>query len=160
MRTPRTRSPLADRRSLLLAALTAGLAACGGTAYQRVPSPPPGAPVAAEACRVYIARLDVLAGSGRKVRVFDDDTEIGVLGEHEYLCWDRPAGRGVGSAVFEGIDFRTREVENVFDLPREGGTTTYYGLSVNREDRQPRIERLSEADGRALIAKRRPARGR
>ncbi|HEX6885967.1 MAG TPA: hypothetical protein VF530_21515 [Planctomycetota bacterium] len=151
---------LPPRRSLLLAVMTGLLAACGGAAHQRVPAPPPGAPVAASTCRVYLARQDVVAGSWRNVRVFDDDTEIGVLGEHEYLCWDRPAGRGVGSAVFEGIDFRTREVENVFDLPREGGTTAYYGLTVNREDRQPRIERLSEADGRALIAQRRPAKRR
>lgn len=150
------------RRSFPVATLIAlgSLAACAGSAYQRVPSPAPGSPVAASACRVYIARQDVLAGSGRPVRVYDDDTEIGVLGEHEYLCWDRPAERGVGSAIFEGIDSHTREVEHVFDLPREGGSTAYYGITVRRADRQPQVERLTEADGRALIAKRRPAPSR
>ena len=117
-------------------------------------------PVASGACRVYVAREEGPVGAFGNVRVFDDDLEIGVLGGGEYLCWDRPAGRGVGSAVFEGHDYHTREVENVFDLPREGGSTTYYAISVRREDRQPRIERLSEADGRALIAQRQPAKAR
>jgi len=148
------------RRSAFALSLASLLCACATETYQRVPSPRPDAAVPTDVCRVYIARQDVTAGSLRNVRVFDGDTEIGVLGEEEFLCWDRKAGRGTGSAVFEGMDFRTREVENVFDLPREGGTTTWFGISVRREDRKPQIEQLSSADGRALMAKRRPAPAR
>jgi hypothetical protein len=146
--------------TFLAAALAGALSACAGATYQLLPSPPPGSTVAPDACRVYVARLDVTAGSLRNVRVFDGDTEVGVLGEEDYLCWDRPARRGPGFAVFEGIDFRTQEVENVFDLPREGGTTAWFGITVRREDRKPTVEPLSGVDGNALIAKRRPARPR
>lgn len=148
------------RRIALALSLASLLCACATDTYQRLPNPPPDSAVPADACRVYIARLDMTAGSLGSVRVSDGDTEIGVIGEEEFLCWDRPARRGTGNAVFEGLDYRTREVENVFDLPREGGTTTWFGISVRREDRKPQIERLSSEDGRALIAKRRPARAR
>jgi len=146
--------------TVLAACMAAFLSACAGAAYQRIPGPPPDSAVAPDACRVYVARLDVTAGSLRNVRVFDGDMEVGVLGEEEYLCWDRPARRGTGFAVFEGMDYHTKEVENVFDLPRDGGTTTWLGVSVRRDDRKPQIERLSSEEGRALIAKRRPAGAR
>ena len=145
-------------RTIVMAVSALALAACAGDTYQRVPSPPAETAVPPDACRVYIARKDVTAGSLRNVRIFDGDTEIGVIGEDEYLCWDRRAGRGTGRAVFEGLDYRTQSVENVFDLPREGGTTTWFGISVRREDRQPQIESLGSVDGRALIAERRPAK--
>jgi len=144
-------------RTIALAASALALVACAGDTYQRVSSPPPSSAVPPDACRVYIARKDVTAGSLRNVRVFDGDTEIGVIGEDEYLCWDRSAGRGTGRVVFEGLDYRTQSVENLFDLPREAGTTTWFGISVRREDRKPVIESLGSVDGRALIEKRRPA---
>jgi hypothetical protein len=140
--------------SLLLAPV-ALLSACTGAGYQSVPRP--AGNVSAELCRVYIAREDTVAGSIRSVRVFDGDTEIGLIAEDEFLCWDRRPVRGVGRLFFEGVGLQS-SVENVFDLPREPGTSSYFAIRVSREQRKPEIERVSEAAGRALMAARTPAR--
>jgi hypothetical protein len=139
----------------LLLAPIALLSACTGAGHQSVPRPT--GDVSAELCRVYVAREDTVAGSIRSVRVFDGDTEIGLIAEDEFLCWDRRPVRGVGRLFFEGVGLQT-EVENVFDLPRDPGTTSYYAIRVTREQRKPEIERVSEEAGRALMAARTPAR--
>lgn len=134
------------------------LGACAGTGYQRAAWPDEAAPVAADRCRVYVARQDGMAGTGRHVRVIDGETEIGAIGENEYLCWDRPAGQALGTLYYEGLAPDLREVENVFDLPREGGSTTWFGIEIPHSGRQPRILLLTPAEGQALVARRRPAK--
>ena len=134
------------------------LAACAGSGHQRVPMPAPGTKVADDRCRVYVAREDTTAGSIRNVRVFDGDLEIGVISEDEFLCWDRRPGRGVGRVVFEGVSVDTLEVENVFDLPRDPGTTGYYAIRILHSGRKPEVTPLSMEAGKALIEARSPAK--
>ena len=130
------------------------LAACSATSTQHMPIPAPDSAVAPSAARVYVTRADKLAGSVREVRIYDNEQPVGVLTEDGYLMWDRPTERGTCRAVFEGYLLDGGEVESIFDLPREGGSTTYILLRLERHDRKPVAETLSPADGRALIAKR------
>jgi hypothetical protein len=113
--------------------------------------------VPADACRVYLARKDTVQGSIRSVRVFDGDMEIGLLGENEYLVWDRKPVRMACRLVFEGVSLDTAEVESLFDLPREPGTTTYFAIHIIQKGHKPEIERLTEEKGRELISERSPA---
>jgi hypothetical protein len=137
--------------------LTLFLASCAGSGYQRVAMPLPSASVPGDRCRVYVAREKTAAGSIRNVRVFDGDTEIGVIHEDEFLCWERKPERGVGRLVFEGISPDTAAVENVFDLPREPGTAGYYAIRIEHSGRRPEITPLSSEAGKALIEARSPA---
>jgi hypothetical protein len=132
--------------------------ACAGAGQQSVPMPAAESAIPAERCRVYLAREDSLPGSLRNVRVFDGDTEIGEIGQSEYLCWDRRAGRGVGRLVFEGASLDTQAVESIFDLPREAGSTTYIGISILHQGHKPEVETLKSEAGKALIATRTPAK--
>ena len=144
-------------RVSLLALAVLFLSACAGSGHQRVPMPLSGSSVPSDRCRVYVAREDTTAGSLRNVRVFDGDTEIGVIHEREFLCWERKAGRGVGRLVFEGLSLDTAAVENVFDLPREPGTTGYYAIRIVHSGHKPEVALLSSEAGRALIDARSPA---
>lgn len=146
------------RLPLLLLLCASLFGACATNSSQRVPAPDPGSPVAAEKARVYVARKGKLIGSMRAVRVFDGENEVGVLAQNGYLCWDRQATRGFGKAVFEGYVLDGGPVERVFDLPREGRTTTWFLVDLERGDRRPVIETLSRADGEAMLAARRQAR--
>jgi len=146
------------RLSALPIALLASLAACAGAGHQSVPRPDESRAVAGDRCRVYVAREDVRAGSGRLVRVLDGDTEIGSIAEGEYLCWDRAPVRGIGGLVYEGLAPQLREVENVFDLPREPGTTSWFVIEIPHAGRQPQIRAVPADEGRALVARRKPAR--
>jgi hypothetical protein len=140
---------------LSLAVLLAG---CAGSGHQRVPMPPLGAGVPSDRCRVYVAREDTVAGSIRNVRVFDGDTEIGVIQEEEFLCWERKPERGFGRVVFEGVSLDTLAVENVFDLPREAGSAAYYAVRIQHSGHKPEVTLLSSEAGKALIEARSPAR--
>jgi hypothetical protein len=148
------------RTASLLASLSVLLVACAGAGHQSVPMPLPGSSVPSDRCRVYLAREDTTAGSLRNVRVFDGDTEIGVIDENEFLCWDRRPGRGVGRVVFEGLSYDTQAVENVFDLPREPGTIGYYAIRIEHSGRKPEVTPLSMEAGKALIEARSPAKTR
>ena len=107
---------------------------------------------------MYLGRESTVAGSIRNIRVFDGDDEIGVISQDEFLCWDRKPQRGVGRVVFEGIDPKLRAVENVFDLPREPGTTGYFAIRVDHSGHKPEVVQLSPVEGLALIEARSPAR--
>lgn len=144
-------------RSVLLALAVLTLSACAGSGHQRVPMPLSGSSVPNDRCRVYVAREDTTAGSLRNVRVFDGDTEIGIIHEREFLCWERKPGRGVGRLVFEGLSPDTAAVENVFDLPREPGSTGYYAIRILQSGRKPEVTLLSTEAGKALIEARSPA---
>lgn len=144
-------------RLALFALTVLTLAACAGSGHQSVPMPLSGSSVPTDRCRVYVAREDTTAGSLRNVRVFDGDTEIGVIHEREFLCWDRKPGRGVGRLVFEGLSLDTAAVENVFDLPREPGTIGYYAIRIVHSGHKPEVTLLSSEAGKALIEARSPA---
>jgi len=143
------------RRTLL-----ALLPACAGPGHQNIPAPDERSPVAADRCRVYIARAEGAVGSARLVRVLDSESEVGSIAADEYLCWDRPAARGMGTLVYEGPgqNIHSRDVENVFDLPRQAGSTSYYSIEIPNSGRQPQIKLLSPDEGRALITQRKPAK--
>lgn len=149
-------------RSLASVALLALLPACAGAGHQNIPRPDENSPVSNDRCRVYVLRGDDAVGSAHQVRVLDGEAEIGSLAEDEYLCWERPAQRGMGTLVYEGPgqNIHSRDVENVFDLPREPGTTSYYAIRIPREGRKPEVTRLTDEAGRALIDSRSPAKVR
>jgi hypothetical protein len=143
-----------------LAPIALLLSACAGAGHQRVPMPAAEASVPDDRCRVYVARADTLAGSIRNVRVFDGEDEIGVIDEGEFLCWDRRPQQGVGRIVFEGLGPKLSSVENVFDLPRAAGTTSYYAIKIVQSGHKPEIELLEGDAGPAMIAARSPATSR
>ena len=142
------------------ALLLLGLGSCAGSGHQLLPMPSLGATVPSDRCRVFLAREDTAAGSLRNVRVFDGDTEVGVIDEEEFLCWERWPQRGVGRVVFEGLSVDTRAVESVFDLPRDAGTTGYYAIRILHSGHKPEVERLRDDAGKALIEARSPAKVR
>jgi hypothetical protein len=133
------------------------LAACTGPGHQSVPVPAQDSAVPAGHARVYLMREDVLAGSRRQVVVSDGGVEIGSLAEDEYLCWDRVARQGAGHLVFHGVDPAQRDVESFFELPAEPGTTSYYVIRIQREDRKPLIEPVSADDGARMVRERKPS---
>jgi hypothetical protein len=147
-------------RQASAACLLALVSACAAPSWQNVPQPDPNAPVPADACRVVLVREGKLIGRAREVRVYDSEVQIGSLGENDYLCWDRPAARGMGRLVFSGYELDGGPVENVFDLPREGGTTTWFAIRLRGEDRKPIVESVPPEEGRALVADRKPAEPR
>jgi hypothetical protein len=130
---------------LLLTAVLAGLAACAGPSKQNVPPPDESSAVAPDATRVYVGRRSQTTGSWRNVRVFDNEREIGVLGEDGYLVWDRPARRGVARFVFEGLGFDQDAVEGMCELPAEPGAKVYLGITITSDRKKPVIERVGEA---------------
>jgi hypothetical protein len=139
-------------------ACSLALAACSSESYQRTPQPGAGSPIAPGACRVYVLREAGSTAFG-SVTVFDQGEEIGKVAEHEYVVWDRPAERGVGRIVFEvGPDRHT--TENVFDLPREAGTTSWFALRIAFQGRKPEVVKLEAKEGTALVAESNAARVR
>jgi hypothetical protein len=145
-------------RPLARLACALALAACSSESYQLTPQPRPDAPLAPGACRVYVLREPGSTGFG-SVTVFDQEQEIGKVAEREYVVWDRPAQRGVGRVVFE-VSADRHTTENVFDLPREAGTTSWYTLRIVFQGRKPEIVKLDAKDGAALVAESTPARVR
>jgi hypothetical protein len=59
---------------------------------------------------------------------------------------------------FEGASLDTQSVESVFDLPREPGSTNYFVIHVTHQGHKPEVDALSSEAGKALIAKRSPAK--
>jgi hypothetical protein len=140
----------------LAVACVALASACSAPPFQNAPRPNETGPVAADRARVYLARSDDAKDMFRAVRIIEDGVVIGRIGGDEYLCWDRPLTMGVGQAFYEALDPGYGDVENVFELPRGGGTTTWLVVRLGKL-RKPEIAPLSPEEGRALIAKRKPA---
>lgn len=141
-------------RSLRLAAavVISLLASCSTTSWQVAPQPKPDDPIPAGRARVIVVRESGAIGSMREVRIYEDERQIGVLGENGWLAWDRVAQRGVGRVEFQGYKIEYGTVENVFDLPREAGSTTWAVLRLRRSDRKPMAEVVTPEEGRKLIA--------
>jgi hypothetical protein len=147
-------------RQVSAACLLALVSSCAAPSWQSAPQPELDSPVAPDACRVVLVREGKVMGRVREVRVYDSEVQIGALGENGYLCWDRPAARGMGRVVFSGYDLDGGEVENVFDLPREGGSTTWFAIRLRSEDRKPIVVNVTADEGRALVEDRKPAEPR
>ncbi len=145
-------------RKSSVAALLFLMAACATTTTQSVPLPDPASPVASDLCRVYVLREGDLIGSLKDVRIYDGEREVGTLTQRGYLCWERRAIRGVGRVVFAGYTLDGGPVESVFDLPRQGGSTSYLVIGLRSSDRKPQIEAVDEKRGQELLAGREPAK--
>jgi hypothetical protein len=144
-------------RLALALVLVSAFAACAGPSHQEVPMPDRESAVSAGSTRIYVGRRDQTSGSWRNVRVFDNDREIGVLHDDEFLCWDRPAKRGVARIIFEGVGFDMDHVESMCELPAEPGGTVYLGITIDREGHKPLVERIEEKEAREALKKRSPA---
>ena len=143
------------RATLVIAsAFLALLTACAGASYQKTAMPDTTSAVRADSTRIYVGRRDQATGSWRNVRVYDNDREVGVLGDGEYLCWDRPVGQGAAHFIFDGLE---GGVEGFCELPAEAGGTVYIGVTIDRDKRKPTAVRVTEDEGRAALAKRKPA---
>mgnify|MGYP001829065181 CR=1 FL=1 len=144
-------------RLAVAAALLPLTLACTASTWQVVPRPDVDAPIPPGHARVVVVREFGFVGGLREVRILDEGREIGVIGPSGYLVWDRVADRGVGRAIFSGYVLDGGEVENVFDMPREAGSTTWAVLRLRSGDRKPVAEAVSDKEGRELIASRDPA---
>jgi len=146
-----------NKLSILAITFAAIAASCAGPSRQLAPMPDPKSAVRADSTRIYVGRREQTAGSWRNVRVFDNDREIGVLGQDEYMCWDRPASRGAARFIFEGFGFDQKAVEGFCELPPEPGATVYLGITIDRAGHKPVIERVTDTVGHAAIKARKPA---
>jgi len=117
-------------------------------------------------CRIYVLRSSQLMGAVRTMRVFDQDQEIGTLGTDEYLCWERPAGRTLVRALYEGPEIDRGDQDDLYDLQAEAGTVVYLSVSLLTETEplvsgggrgSPKLKRLSREEGRDLVKHGSPA---
>ncbi len=122
-----------------------------------------------ELCRIYVFRSTQLMGSARELTIHDQDTEIGSLAGDEYLCWERPAGRTLLSAVYRGPAIDRGEQEDVFDFSAEAGQVQYFVIALRKESEHtsfgkkrgsPLLEAVSAEEGRELLRHTRPAERR
>jgi len=146
-----------NKLSLFALTFAAVATSCAGPSRQLAPMPDPKSAVRADSTRIYVGRREQTAGSWRNVRVFDNDREVGVLGVDEYMCWDRPAKRGVARFIFEGLGFDQDAIESVCELPAEPGATVYLGITIDRAGHKPVIERVTDKVGHDALKSRTPA---
>jgi hypothetical protein len=146
------------QRLLLLLTLTAA-AACSTPNRQAVPLPDlEAAFTRGDVGRVYVARATQTLGAVRALRVYDGDRFIGTIGRDGLLCWERPAGRNPMRVVYERQKIDGGEIENVIGLDVQAGSEFFYEVRLEKNTKKPEVVLLSEADGRALIAKRKQPR--
>ncbi len=159
--------------ALLRCALLAGTAlavACASHSEQLVPLPSQTVELSRpDLCRIYVFRSSQLMGVVRSMRIFDQGREIGTLTGGEYLCWERPAGRILLTAVYEGPEIDRGELEDLYDLTAEAGSVHYLAVSLLRKGEHtamgdklgsPRLQPLSAEEGRALAHQSEPAASR
>ena len=142
--------------ALGLLSITAG---CRAGAHQNVPLPAQDVSITrADVARIYFVRED---GDRRQgVKVFDGETEIGVLTPDTFLCWERPGGRTLGRAFYEAIDPTRGGIEGISDLDCPAGVASYFSVRVARGEGKPTVVALAPEEGRRLVAERRPAAAR
>jgi len=131
------RSPRRILRSLLVAGLLGALALLGaGCASAPVPvgepfmeAPPPGPKMA----RLYIYRMDAVAGGGARVSLDLGDRDLGNLRNREYLTLLVPPGRHVLYARYLSLLSGTHS-----DIPisTSAGFTYFVHLYADSQERQ------------------------
>lgn len=150
-------------RSVLLACATL-VVACASGSEQLVPLPSQAVELSRpELCRIYVFRSSQMMGSIRSMHVFDQDEEIGTLSGDEYLCWERPPGRLLLRALYEGPRIDRGELESIYDLKAEAGSVYYLSVGLLRESEDgaigglgdkrgtPKLQPLSAEEGRKLL---------
>ncbi len=139
----------------LLAATLLG--SCSSATYQKLPMPPQNVRVSRpDVARIYVARQSLL-GTMFDLRVTDVRTEVGKISKGEYLCWERPPGRGLIVLVYEGPKIDGGDTEGLLPIECEAGEVYYYSIEIEASRKKPYGTLLSEKEGRALIANREPA---
>ena len=147
--------------------LCAGAAACSATSEQRVPLPSQDVELTRpELCRIYVFRSPQVMGTVRTLRVFDADTEIGCLAGDEYLCWERPAGRTLLRAVYEGPRIDRGEQEDVYDFTAVAGTVLHFVVGLRTESEHtaygkkrgsPLLQPVDATQGKEMLKGAKPA---
>lgn len=139
----------------LLAATCLG--SCSSATYQKLPMPPQSVRVSnPNVARIYVARQSLL-GTMFDLRVTDVRTEVGKISKGEYLCWERPPGRGLIVLVYEGPKIDGGDIEGLLPIECEAGEVYYYSIEIDSAYSKPHGKLLGEKDGRAMIADREPA---
>jgi hypothetical protein len=130
-------------------------AACRAPSAQYVPLPAQDVAVTSkDVARIYFVREETTGLRKSEIKVSDGSTDIGLLTPSTFLCWERPAGRTLAKAYFLSIDPLLGNIEGLLDLDCAAGTTYYFNVVVRREDGQPVIRPLSQAEGKKLVAER------
>ena len=111
----------------------------------------------AELTRIYVVREEGGGLSNRAIRVIDGDTEIGQLTLGTYLCWERAPGRTVGRVFYEAVDPSRGRLEGIADLNCGAGRAYYFNVTVDIQDGNPVVREIDPAEGRKLVADRKPA---
>lgn len=142
------------------AALLFVLASACQASYQNVPMPAAGSPPAPGESRIYLARSAQFWGKVRRVEVIDSGEVVGSIDRKGFLCWDRPAERIPIQIHYHGAVLDDGVVEGLLDFDGQPGEVHYYEVHLRPSDRHPEIRELSAKEGAALLADRRPAKGR
>jgi len=135
------------------------VAACGAPSEQRAIFPSQDVTVTrADLTRIYFVREGWVGVAEQEVGVYDNDAEIGTLSSDTYLCWERPGGRTVARAFYHAMGPMRGRIEGIADLNCDAGRAYYFNVTVEREDGKPTVVPLDDEEGKALVAKRRPAK--
>ncbi|MEM6672005.1 MAG: hypothetical protein AAF726_04135 [Planctomycetota bacterium] len=142
------------------------LGGCASDSYQRVPIPEPAAAIPAYHARVFVVRDDQVVGRDRHVDVLASGRSIGRLGPASFLCWDQRAGDVVLQLIFDRPAPDGGGIEGLSRLTLTAGETAYVRISLQSAPElssekaavgMPTAERLSEAEGRAIVDSSAPA---
>lgn len=149
-------------RARTIAALLLSLiftASCATSSIQSVPMPADVSALPANgSCRIYVARSDQFWGKVRSIDVVDRGVDIGTLGEDGYLCWDREPDQTPIELYYNASFLDGGVVEGQLAFDGKPGMVYYYAIHLRKGDRKPEVNLLDAEAGRALIAKRSPAK--
>ena len=135
-------------------------AGCSAASHQLVPMPAQNVAVTRpDLTRIYVVREGWTGMGDPDVEVYDEQTKIGEVNSHTFLCWERPAGRTVGRVVFYSGPARGSS-EGVGDFNCAAGQAYYFKVNVERAGGKPELHPLDPQEGRQLVAARKPASGR
>ncbi len=133
------------------------VAACAAPPSQHVPLPSQDVTVTRpDLARVYVVRSN-WQFQARPIRVLEQEQEIGTLGQGTYLCWERPGGRLLGRVFYDAIDPGRGNLEGIADFNCPAGGAYYFDVYVGQEDGKPEVRQLDAAEGKKLVAERKPA---
>ena len=144
-----------SRLPILAAAL---LAACTTTSVQEFAQPDTSVPLQNPSrSRIYVMRAEQVLGSALPARIYEDRDLVGHIMEGSYVCWDGRPGRRLLSAVLERRPIDGGDIEGLMDLVTEGGGTYFVKVAFRNSDRKPELSLMGAEEGRALLARRKPA---